>query len=150
MTNDAILSADALRDLAAVLDEIIPPSADGRLPGAGEAGVADHVVRALGALPDLRSAVVEGLADLDRAARLRHDRRFATLAPPERQALLAEQSFVFPLMLQTYVGYYQTPRGVEALGLEARPPHPQGYAMAPNDLSLLEPVRRRPRLYREC
>ena len=150
MTDDAILSPDALRDLACVLDEIIPPSADGRLPGAGEAGVAEHVVRALGALPDLRTTVVDGLADLDRAARMRHDRRFATLARAERQALLAEQSFVFPLMLQTYVGYYQTPRVVEALGLPTRPPHPEGYAMEPNDLSLLDPVRRRPRLYREC
>ena len=94
--------------------------------------------------------MVEGLADLDRAARTRYDRRFAALARPDRQALLAEQSFVFPLMLHTYVGYYQTPRVVEALGLETRPPHPQGYAMEPNDLSLLDVVRRRPRFYREC
>jgi hypothetical protein len=81
---------------------------------------------------------------------MRHDRHFVALARPDRQALLAEQPFVFPLMLHTFVGYYQTPRVVEALGLEARPPHPQGYAMEPNDLSLLDPVRRRPRLYREC
>ena len=43
--------------LASVLDEIIPPSADGRLPGAGEVGVATHVDRALANLPDLRTMV---------------------------------------------------------------------------------------------
>jgi hypothetical protein len=37
-----------------------------------------------------------------------------------------------------------------ALGLEARPPHPAGYAIEPNDLSLLDPVRRRAELYRRC
>jgi hypothetical protein len=80
---------------------------------------------------------------------MRYDRCFAALARPERQALLAEQSFVFPLTLHTYVGYYQTPEVVAALGLETRPPHPQGYAMEPNDLSLLDVVRRG-QFYREC
>jgi hypothetical protein len=34
--------------------------------------------------------------------------------------------------------------------MEARPPHPKGYEMAPHDLSLLDPVRRREKLYRDC
>jgi hypothetical protein len=150
MTDDT-LSADQLAALAGVLDEIIPPSADGRLPGAGAAGVAAYVVAALGRLPDLRTLVVEGLADLERAARERHGASFTSLSQPARQALVAEQGFVFPLTLQAYVGYYQTPAVVAALGLETRPPHPEGFAMPQSDLaSLLEPVRRRGPLFRDC
>jgi hypothetical protein len=55
------------------------------------------------------------------------------------------QSLTFPL----YIAYYQHPRVLEALGREARPPHPEGYEIEPFDPSLLEPVRRRPKLYRE-
>jgi hypothetical protein len=40
-------------------------------------------------------------------------------------------------------------RVLEALDLEPRPPHPEGYATVEGDLSLLEPVRRRGRKYRE-
>jgi len=141
---------DELATLASVLDEIIPPSPDGRLPGAGEVGVATHVDRALAQLPDLRAMVRDGLAELEQAAEARHGRRFAALSRPERAALVGEQSFTFPLTLHTYVGYYQAPRVVAALGMEPRPPHPQGYAMEPSDLSLLDPVRKRAPFYRTC
>jgi hypothetical protein len=139
-----------LATLASVLDEIIPPSADGRLPGAGEVGVATHVDRALANLPDLRSMVREGLRELEQAAESRHGRRFTALSRAERAALVAEQSCTFPLTLHTFVGYYQAPRVVAALGMEPRPPHPQGYAMEPSDLSLLDPVRTRAPFYRAC
>ena len=143
-------TATELATLASVLDEIIPPSPDGRLPGAGEVGVATHVDRALAALPDLRSMVREGLQELEQAAESRHGRRFMALSQPERAAIVAEQSFTFPLTLHTYVGYYQAPRVVAALGMEPRPPHPQGYTMEPSDLSLLDPVRKRAPFYRAC
>ena len=138
------------RILTLVLDAIIPPSSDGRLPGAGEAGVADYLDRALRALTDLRAMVTQGLAELDSAARSRHGSAFAALAEPERAALLSEQGFIFPLTLHAYTGYYQTPRVVEALGMEARAPHPRGYTMATNDLRLLDPVRQRPKMFRQC
>ena len=62
------------------------------------------------------------------------------------QPVVAVPAFLFV----AYSGYYTDVRVVEALGFEARPPHPQGYEMGPDDLSLLEAVRRRGKLYREC
>ena len=149
-TNNSGFSENQKRVLASVLDEIIPPSSDGRLPGAGQLGVASHVEEALRNLPDLRSMIAQGLSDLDDLARSRNETGFATLSQQDKQQLLNEQSFVLPLTLHTYVGYYQNARVVEALGLEARPPHPKGYEMEPNDLTLLDAVRRRPKIYREC
>ena len=142
------LSASEKRVLASVLDEIIPPRDDGELPGAGGLGVGDHIEAALRHAPDLRSMIVQGLADLDQLARGKKAPGFAALSREDKLELLNQQGFVFPLTLHTCAGYYQNSRVVEALGLESRPPHPQGYAMEPNDLSLLDPVRRRPSLYR--
>lgn len=134
--------------LAAVLDELIPARPDGRLPGAGRLGIAGPVDDALRASPALRAMVLDGLAELDAQARQRDPRGFDALDPDARLALLQQQGFVFPLLLQAYAAYYHQPAVLEALGLEARPPHPGGHAMAPDDLSLVEAVRRGPRRWR--
>ncbi len=149
-TKMAGFSADELLVLTSVLDELIPPSADGRLPGAGQVGVAPLLDESLQKMPDLKAMIAQGLADLDRVAHERKATPFAALAKDDKLQLLNEQGFIFPLMLQTYIAYYQHPRVIAALGLEARPPHPTGYQMPPNDLSLLDAVRRRPKGYREC
>jgi hypothetical protein len=144
------LSADERRALACVLDALIPPSGDGRLPGAGEAGVASHVERVLATLPDLRAMVIEGLRDLETQARAQHERAFTALDHVERAALVAMQGFGYALIPHTYVGYYQCDAVLEAIGMEARPPHPKGYAVPENDLSLLTAVRTRGKRYRDC
>ncbi len=136
--------------LVSVLDEIIPPSSDGKLPGAGELGVASHIEEALRNTPDLKSMIAQGLSDLDEQARSRNERGFVGLSKQDKVQLLNDQAFVLPLTFHTYIGYYQDDRIVKALGLEARPPHPEGYSVEPNDLTLLDRVRRRPKLYREC
>jgi len=140
----------ARRALASVLDEIVPPSSDGRLPGAGELGLVNYVEEALRNTPDLKAMIAQGLTDLDTLARAKHAPDFASLHRDAKLQLLNQQPFMLPLTLHTYTGYYQNARVVAALGLEARPPHPQGYHMEPNDLSLLDAVRRMPKLYREC
>ena len=149
-TNNPGFSADEERTLAAVLDEIIPPSDDGRFPGAGQIGVASYIDQALQKTPELRSMIAQGLSDLDSLARSRNAPSFAALSQEDKLQLLNAQAFVLPLTFHAYVGYYQHERVVEALGLEARPPHPKGYQMEPNDLTLLDAVRRRPKLYRQC
>ena len=146
---NALFSEDEQRVLASVLDELIPPRDDGRLPGAGELGLASYIEQALQQAPMLQPMIVQGLAELDSLARRRHGHGFPALSKLEKVALLNEQSFLFPLILQLYTGYYQHPRVVGALGLDARPPHPQGYAMEPNDFTLLDVVRRRPKGYRD-
>ena len=148
--NNSGFSEDEHRVLASVLDEIIPPSDDGRLPGAGRLGLARYIDEALEKTPDLRSMIAQGLSDLDSQARSRNASGFAALSREDKLQLLNAWGFVLPLTLHTFTGYYQHPRVVEALGLEARPPHPKGYEMEPNDLSLLDQVRQRPKLYREC
>ena len=147
---DNRFSDDECRVLAHVLDEIIPPSPDGRLPGAGQLELTNAIEDALAKMPDLRSMIADGLSDLQRAARDQHAAPFEALAREDKLQLLSQQSFVFPLTFQTFVAYYQHPHVTTALGLAARPPHPEGYAMEPNDPALLEPVLRRRKMYRDC
>ncbi len=148
-------SPDQSRALAYVLDELIPPSADGRLPSGGALGLHERLADALRPVPALREMVVQSLAALDALARRRDPAGLDALTPDARAAVLAElaasEHAVPPILaLHAFASYYHHPRVVEALGLEPRPPHPRGYAMNPNDLSLLEPVRRRGKMYRSC
>jgi hypothetical protein len=146
---DHALTDEERRALACVLDAIIPPREDGRLPGAGAAGVGAHVESVLRTLPDLRAMVVEGLCDLDVEARTQHDRPFVELDDVARGALVAMQGFSYALVPHTYIGYYQQDRVLEAIGIEPRAPHPKGYAVAENDLTLLAAVKARGKRWRE-
>ena len=143
------------RTLACLLDRVIPPSPDGRLPGAGALGLAAHVAEAMRRAPEMELAILPGLDAAEAAARARHGRGFSELAPDERQAVCEAIEASHPglaptLAFHACVGYYQHPRVIAALDLEPRPPHPQGYEMPRNDLTLLEPVRRRGKRYREA
>ena len=53
------------------------------------------------------------------------------------------------LVFHSYAAYYQHGSVVSALGLEPRAPFPGGYEVEPDDLTLLDPVRQRPKLYRD-
>jgi hypothetical protein len=134
-----------------VLDEIIPPSGDGRLPGAGELGIGRYLEEKAG---PLRPLLAQKLAALDEHAGRSGGQSFASLAHQERLALLGEMATSEPVFFQsvvflTYASYYQSARVIAALGLPVRPPHPEGYEVEPGDLSLLDAVRARPKLYRE-
>jgi hypothetical protein len=138
------------RALSSLLDEIIPPSRDGKLPGAGQLGLAGVLAERA---PDLVPGIAQGLAALDALAGDRGATDFAALSPEDRVAVLNEHAtrepgFLPGLIFHTYVGYYEDGRVMEALGLEARPPHPLGYAVEPMDPALVDRVRRRPKMYR--
>ena len=150
----SVFSPDEAHVLSAVLDEIVPPRADGALPGAGALGLIARIETAVRESPDLRPAISQGLDEIEERARGRGAASFPELARDARLEVLNElassaPAFLPALIFQTYVGYYEHPRVMEALGLEARPPHPKGYAMDPGDFSLLDPVRERPKMYRE-
>lgn len=138
------------RALACVLDEIIPPSDDGRFPGAGELGLVSYVRERAA---DLVPMIVQGLSSLDELAQGRGAVDFEAIPRSERRGVLEglagrEPGFLPLLVFHTFSGYYQQGPVLEALGLEARPPFPGGHEIEANDLSLLDPVRERGPVYR--
>jgi gluconate 2-dehydrogenase subunit 3-like protein len=155
MSDDRVFSPDEERILTTLLYAVIPESRDGRLPGAGALELTAHIVRSVERTPMLRPVIDYGLSTLADLARKRNPAGWAALSRDERTAVFEEftatdQFFLPAFLFLVYSGYYTTARVVEALGLEMRPPHPEGYAIEPDDLSsLLDPVRRRGKMYRD-
>jgi gluconate 2-dehydrogenase subunit 3-like protein len=146
-------STEHERMLEALLDVVIPPSSDGQLPGAGALGLTEHVARTVRQTPMLGPVVEYGLSALADLAAARRAGGWPVLSMEERADVLREftatdQFFLPAFMFLVYSGYYQHPRVVEVLGLEARAPHPEGYAMDAGDFTLLDAVRRRGPIHR--
>ena len=138
--------------LADVLDRLIPST--GRLPAAGALGVADYIDRVLAGSTDLRRAILEVLLQIDTTAGREYSTAFSELDGSRKDAVLrrveaSEPELSEALLRQAYNGYYSNPAVIEGLGLEARPPQPAGYELEAGDLSSLERVKRRGRMYRE-
>ena len=141
-------SAEHERMLETLLDVVIPPSSDGRFPGAGALGLSEHVARTAQQTPMLGPVVEYGLSALADLAAARCAGGWPVLSKEERADVLREftatdQFFLPAFLFLVYSGYYQHPRVVEGLGLETRAPHPEGYAMDAGDFTLLDAVRRR-------
>jgi hypothetical protein len=149
---DADLACVRRETLRVVLDMLVPASADGRMPGAGEMPeVLSHVERMQAELPALRDAVDA----LRREAIARYGAAFAALDHASRSTLLDEFAAREPVLLQrlgleTVTCYYQQDRAIEGLGMEARPPFPTGYQVIAGDLTLLKPVIARGKIYRDA
>lgn len=137
--------------LASLLDVIIPPSDDGRMPGAAEMDFYSYLVEQA---PDFTALIEAAVSELEALSTKLGDEDFTALDGEQKCTIVDEfaatRSDIFPLLvMQIYVCYYQQDQVLEALGLEARPPFPKGNEVIAGDLSLLDPVRQRSRLYRE-
>ena len=135
-----------------VVDMIVPASADGRKPSAAEVGVLDFIRERE---PGDLAAIARDIGRLDAAARDRHGAGFTDLDAASRQAVVDamradDAAFLRILAIHTVTCYYQHDRVLAAIGLEARPPFPQGYDVVAGDTDLLEPVRRRGNLVRDA
>jgi hypothetical protein len=147
-------TADEERLLACLLDVIIPPSSEPCLSGAGTLGLTPRIARIVEETPMVRPVIEYGLGALADLAKKRQPSGFAALSDQEMKDVWEEfaatdQFFQPAFLFLVYSSYYQDARVVEALGLEARPPHPKGYLMEADDPSLLDPVRERAKMYRE-
>ncbi len=133
------------RLLNAVLDTLIPPSQDGRMPGAGSLGLADSIREQTSAANDV---VAAGLTALEASG-------FVELDLPAREAMLrgleeTQPGFVTTLYVPTCTTYYQHPEALAGLGLEPGPPFPRGYELELGNLEALDRVRARRKIYRDA
>lgn len=134
-----------LRALAAVM---IPPSTQFGMPGADDAGIFSEILKAAtceGARVRESLARLGGLAD-GAYARLDPARRIA-VAESFRHAAPAAAALIFSLVARCY---YRDDRVMHALEMETRAPFPGGFTVEAGDLSLLDPVRARPKVYRDA
>jgi hypothetical protein len=148
--DDPGFSAEQEQVMAALIDAIVPPSDDGRLPGAGALDLVPHVERSVRQNPMLRPVIEYGLSAIGELAASRNASGLAGVSAAGWTAALREfaatdQFFLPAFLFLVYGGYYQHGQVLTALGLEPRAPHPQGHEMGGDDWSLLDPVRGRRR-----
>lgn len=136
--------AEDLRRLAGLM---IPVDEVRGMPGADDPLIFGDIVRSLGRdAGDVRAGLA-ALSDqaggsfgaLDQAAAEQLALGFMGRTSRETMALGRA-------VLQCY---YRDDRVLQALGLEARAPFPLGHKVEQGDWSLLDPVRRRPKLWRD-
>ena len=144
------------RLLAALLDEIVPASADGRVPAAGALGVSAFLARKAADDAALAARLREALAHAARLAEVR-GADFEALDAASRVALVEALEHDAPaafaaLLRHTYMGYYSRADVRPHFGLSPKPTQPDGYAVPDDDpdemAALLAPVRARGRCYR--
>ena len=118
---------DALREIVGYMI----PAGSGR-PAASDEPIFADILNSLRGDADVAHMVLEIYAntDLEGLSRLRN---------PAVSALVAV----------TVQCYYRDDAVMQALEMEARPPHPQGYAVDAGDYTLLDPVRERGAIYRK-
>lgn len=143
---NADLTAEQIRDLRALADTIIPASETYGVPGADDEKIFNDI---LGSLERDRDDVCRALAHLAALS----GGAFANLGPGRRAevATAFRKAGGVPLAATVRVVllcYYRDDRVMRSLGQEPRPPFPKGHVVEQGDWSLLDPVRKRPRMYR--
>lgn len=140
------LSHEDISDLRALARVIIPPSETYRVPGADDDLIFSDICKSLErdhedvcrALADLRELSGGAFADLDPGRR----KQVATeLREKGGNALMA-------LVRVVLLCYYRDDRVMISLGQEPRAPFPKGHVVEQGDYSLLDPVRKRPPIWR--
>ena len=149
--------------LAAFAGAVIPASADFDVPGADDPAIVADI---LATARRYAEPVAAGLRLQDTVARAKYGVAFADLDADAKAdfvarsnraggwddieweydaAGIAGQRTLLSIVLQCY---YRDDRVMQSLGMEARSPFPQGFDVEQGDWSLLEPVRKRGRMYR--
>ena len=153
MTNDptttaAGLTAEERRTLAAVAALMIPASTEYRVPGADDPAIQADIVTTLGRDA---AAVRAALARLDALAGGRLADCAAARQEEVASAFRAEGGVAVATLSRVILQcYYRDDRVMISLGMEPRPPFPKGHVLEQGDWSLLDPVRKRAKMWRDA
>ena len=152
IASDSPLSDAQTETLATLVRMMIPASDQYAVPGADDPTILADIVATARQHAD---AIVEGLADIDARAVATHAAPLASLPADQALAIVDAMREAAPGYLRAIISitvqcYYRDPRVMNSLGMEARPPYPQGFELPQGDWSLLEPVRERGKIWRDA
>jgi len=143
------LNEEQKRTLNTLLNLIIPQSEDGKMPAATAIGFIPYMHN-----ENIAAFIQEVLIITINESHNNYGQEFSALCNDEQSQLikkLRRNHFRFYNRLTTHViqCYYQHDDVLRAIGLEARPPFPDGYVIEEGDILLLEPVFLRGKIYRD-
>lgn len=134
--------------LHCIAGHMIPASAEYGVPGADDPRIFTDITRsidrdmeallkALQVVDDISGGMLSALSRTEQAKRLAEFRT----GHPDLAGVI--ESVVARC-------YYRDDRVMTSIGMEVRPPFPKGYQVDQGDLSLLDPVRARGKIYRDA
>ncbi len=142
------LSPAQRQDLRALAGLMIPASKEFAVPGADDAAIFDDILRSLGRDRDsVRAALARLAAQAGGSFAALHEAGQDAVAAAFLATNTPDVTILGRVILQCY---YRDDRVVRSLGLEPRPPFPKGHTLEQGDWSLLDPVRARPKLWRDA
>lgn len=145
--NSALLSDDEGRSLRCVVALIIPASDEYHVPGADDETIFADILASIDRDANAVRQALQRLHELSKGI-------FADV-PADVQRSIVRQfrdenpSLAAVLVAVTARCYYRDDRVMRSLGMEPRPPFPKGFEVEQGDWSLLDPVRARPKIYRD-
>lgn len=158
-SSEDLFSTPAKRQLIdGILNTLIPPNADRKVPGAGDLGIAGFLRETANSDEGAGQAFSQ-LGNVANEMLVRQNVSIGSLDLSAWTALVAElekqQPASFELLLRhTYMGYYSRPDTRVLFGLSAQPTQPNGYAVTvepPDEMaSLTRSVRQRGDCFRSC
>lgn len=151
ISSDLPFTQEQRATLDAVLPMIIPASEDGTMPSAGEV---DFLVWLAEYAPDSVVAIQATLNRIDAIARDSGD-AFAAMQVANRSSVITsmfenEARTLSALGDQVMACYYSDENVLKALGASPGPPFPDGNTVEQSDLSLLDPVKERGKIWRDA
>ncbi len=152
IATDNPLNADEESALAAIVGAMIPVSEEYAVPGADDPAIFADILTLVKRHPE---PVIEALAALGDIAESHHGAAFNALDDEAKAATITTFSqsgnqHLRAIVSMTAQCYYRDDRVMASLGMEPRPPFPKGFEVEQGDLSLLDPVRARGRIWREA
>ena len=135
-----------------VLDHIIPADPQRGKPSAAEVNVYDYI---FDRDPSSFNEIAQQLDELETAADNEYKQSFATLTRASQEEIVQRKrtenpQFLITLAVHTTTCYYLDAKVMQAIGLPARAPYPEGFTVPRGDLSLLDPVRERDFMWRRA
>ena len=152
IATDNPFTTDEERTLLALVGAVIPAAAEFGTPGADDPAIAADI---LATARPYHATVARALGEIESTAVNRYDAPYADLDAATRAGIASDLSRsrfagVGTLVTITVQCYYRDDRVMQSLGMEPRPPYPDGFDIPHGDWSMLEPVRQRGRIYKEA
>jgi hypothetical protein len=132
-----------------ILNFIIPPSDNGKILGAAEVDFLIYIQN-----ENQVQSIQEGISNVDMESKNKFGLDFSKLNKSMKIDLIDELRrkhvyFFNHLTTLAIQCYYQHDTVLEQIGLEPRPPFPEGFQIKEGELTLLGPVYMRGKIYRE-
>jgi len=147
---DQLLEETEKRAVAKIVGQMIPESAEHGLPAANDPAILEVVFERLQQMGErFRRDFAITLAKFGGVEAVA-DSKYSELTGLLTELQKGESATSLDLITATCQAYYEDRRVMTTIGREVRPPFPVGNAMPDGDWSVLDEVKDRDPIYRQC